>query len=244
MRVLTRHGLTEPDIKNMTEDERARSTLGGEMMDELHHSDWAKEQREIESRLRTQEDEIDVAGRRRMVLAENARAEFPFPPKKVRSLLRRRRKVLEGISHVRYWYEMFGGAAKDRWSPTVDEQALLKSMCAEAIHKQAFYEVERNEQFHKAIRRQQLARIVCDVPKYTLIGVAAVGGLFVMGVAADLLSYLPHTPTVVIAQRALSRLWNWLFTDRGLVTALIVAIIVVVFMAVRRRLMKFGKDAV
>jgi hypothetical protein len=156
-RVLDRHGLTEADITNMTEDQRARSTLGGEIMFELAHSDWYKEQGEIDGKLRAQEDEADVANRRRMVLTENARAEFPYPPKKIRSLLRRRKKGLERFSHVQYWTEMFGGGTEDRWKPSADEQAVLKSMCAEAIHKQAFNEVDRQERLQKVARRQRLA---------------------------------------------------------------------------------------
>jgi hypothetical protein len=166
MRVLRRHGLTEADITNMTEDERARSTLGREIDYELFRSDWAKEWTEISTKLRTQEDENDVTARRQMVLAENASAEFPYRPKKIRLLLRRRKKDLERFSHTRYYTEMFGDPAKDRWNPSVDKQAVLKSMSAEAIHKQAFCEVEKDEQFQKAVRRQRLAQIVCDVPEY------------------------------------------------------------------------------
>jgi hypothetical protein len=121
IRVLNRNGLTEDDIKNMTEEERARSTLGREIDDEYLYSDSAKELKEISTKLRMKEDENDVAARRRMVLAENASAEFPFPPKKISSLLRRRRKDLEGFSHVLYYTEMFGDPAKDSWKPLVDK---------------------------------------------------------------------------------------------------------------------------
>jgi hypothetical protein len=77
MRVLDRNGLTEVDITNMTEAEAERSTLGRQMLFELAHSDWSEEQSEIENKLRKQEDEADVASRRDMVLAENARTAGP-----------------------------------------------------------------------------------------------------------------------------------------------------------------------
>jgi hypothetical protein len=245
MRVLSRHGLSDDDIKNMTEEERARSGLGREIDYELRHSDWTTDWKEISTKLRTEEDEKDVAARRRMVLAENASAEFPYPPKKIRSLLRRRRKDLERFSHLRYYTEMFGDLTKDRkdqWEPSVDKQTILKSMSAEAIHKQAFCDVEKNEQLQKAGRRRRRAQIVWDVPKYALIGPAVAVGLFVLGVAGDLLVYLPRSPTVVMTRRALSRLSNWLFTEQGIISALVVAFIVVVFMVVRKRLMDSVKD--
>jgi hypothetical protein len=78
MRVLDRNGLTEVDITNMTEAEAERSTLGRQMLFELAHSDWSEEQSEIENKLRKQEDEADVASRRDMVLAENARTAESF----------------------------------------------------------------------------------------------------------------------------------------------------------------------
>ncbi len=79
--------------------------------------------------------------------------------------------------------------------------------------------------------------------KYALIGIAIVAGMIMLGVATDLLAYLPRSPTVVVVRRAVSRLWSWVFTDNGLVTALVVVFIMVVFAMARRRLMKFLKDA-
>jgi hypothetical protein len=130
MRVLSRHGLTDDDIKNMTEEERSRSTLGREIDHELMRSDWAKDWTEVSTKLRMEEDGNDVAARRRMVLAENAGAQFPYPPKKIRSLLRRRRKDLERFSHVLYYTEMFGDPVKESWKPLVDKQAILTPTAA------------------------------------------------------------------------------------------------------------------
>ena len=243
MRVLDRNGLTKEDITNMTEAEAERSTLGRQMMFELAHSDWSAEQIEIENKLRKQEDEADVASRREMVLAENVRTAFPYPPKKIRSLLRRRRKDIEAYSGNLYRIDMFGVSSQDWWRPSVDAPAVIAAMTAEAIHKRAFYMVGESERLTKMSRRQRQVRFVFDLPKYALIGVDIVVGLFVIGLGSDLLEYLPRAPTVVATRIALSRLWNWLFTDAGLMTALVVAVVMIVFMKVRKRLARSAEDA-
>lgn len=241
-RALARNGLTEADISNMT-DEAQRSILGGQIIFELCHSDWAKKQDEIENKLREQEDKADVASRRKMVMAENARAEFPYPPKRIRSLLRRRRRDIEDYSSNLYWLDMFGGSSKDSWRPSVDVRAVIASMTAEAIHKRAFYMVGESVRLTKISRRRRQTRFILDLPKYALIGVAVVVGLFLIGLGLDLLDYVHRAPTVVATRMALSRLWNWLFTDAGLVTALVTALLVIVFIKVRKRLARFTDGA-
>jgi hypothetical protein len=255
-RVLERHGLTDADVTNMTDEEKERSTLGREILSELE-ADW-NEQREIENKLRAQEDEADVANRREMVLSENANAESPYPPKKIGSLLRRRRKDIEEYSDRLYWIEMFSNNPSITitdpdnrhsveipaapWRPAVDMQAIIKSMTAEAIHKRAFYMVGESERLTKVDRRRRLARSVLDLPKYALIGVAFIIGLFLLGLGADLLQYLHRAPTVVASRIALSRLWYWLFTDTGVMTVLVVGALVIAFMKVRTRLKKVAED--
>jgi hypothetical protein len=180
---------------------------------EITRSDWAKEHRKIEDQLREREDAVDVANLREMVLADNASAEFPYPPKKIRSLLRRRRKDIEWYSDWLYRSEMLlrnnpSVTLTDPWLPAVDMEAIIKSMTAEAIHKRAFYSVGEIERLTKIDRRRRVALFVLDLPKYALIGAALILGLFPLGVVLDVLQYLHRAPNVVTARIAPSRLWR------------------------------------
>jgi hypothetical protein len=62
---------------------------------------------------------------------------------------------------------------------------------------------------------------VFDLPKYAPIGIAIVVGLFLIRLGAGIINYLHRAPTVVVTRITLSRLWNWLFTDAGIATALV-----------------------
>jgi chromate transport protein ChrA len=137
---------------------------------------------------------------------------------------------------------MFGGSTNP-WQPSVDVPAVIASMTAEAIHKRAFYMVGESERLTKISRRKRLARFLLDLPRYGLIGVVIVVGLFMIELGADILKYLHPAPTVVATRAAVLRLWNWLFTDAGLVTALVVAVLLIGLNKVRKRLKKFVDDA-
>jgi hypothetical protein len=240
--VLDRNGLTEADAINMTE--ATRSTIGSQILFELVHSDWAERQRKIEDELCKLEDAADVADRRVIVLAENAKREFPYQSAKIRTLLRTRRKDIEQYSNNLYWIEMFGSSSQkiDVWQPSVDVQSVIAGMTAEAIHKQAFYMVGESERLTKLSRRKRQAQIVLDFSRYALAGAAVIVGLFVLGIASDLLEYLHRAPTVVALRHALSRLLDWLFTDAGLVSASVTIFVVILFIKLRKRLTKFAKD--
>ena len=92
MRVLDRNSLTEEDITKLTEVETL--TFGQQILFELVYSDWAEQQTKFEGELCKLEDAADVADRRVMVLAENAKKDLPYPSAKIRSLLR----IQEGTS--------------------------------------------------------------------------------------------------------------------------------------------------
>lgn len=107
-RVLRRRGLTEADIAGMTDDEKDNSGLGREIMFEWLHSTFAKEYSYAEKRRCAEEDEEDVAKRVTLVMAANATAPFPYPPKKIQSLIRRRSKDIEDYSINMYSIDLFG----------------------------------------------------------------------------------------------------------------------------------------
>ena len=243
MRVLDRNSLTEEDITKLTEVETL--TFGQQILFELVYSDWAEQQTKFEGELCKLEDAADVADRRVMVLAENAKKDLPYPSAKIRSLLRIRRRDIEKYFNNLYLIEMFGSSPQPTnvWKPSVDVQSVIAGMTAEAIHKQAFYMEGESERLTKLRRRRRQAQLVLDFPKYALAGGAVVVGLFALGIAIDLLEYLHRAPTVVALRHALSRLLDWLFTDAGLVSASVTIIVVIVFIKLRKRLRKFAKGA-
>ena len=139
---------------------------------------------------------------------------------------------------------MFGSSSQETnvWQPSVDVQSVIAGMTAEAIHKQAFYMVGESERLTKLRRRRRQAQFVLDFPKYALAGIAVIVGLFVVGIAGDLLEYLHRAPTIVALRHALSRLLDWLFTDAGLISASVAIIVVIVFIKLRKRLRKLVED--
>jgi hypothetical protein len=188
-RVLDRNGLTEADAVNMAEDDATRSTVAGQIMFEFVHSEWAKQQEKIEAEIRSQEDAADVAERRMVVLAENAKNSFPYPLERIRWLLRHRRQEIEQYSNNLYWIDMFGGSSQKPWQPSVDVPSVIAGMTADALHKQAFHEVGESVRLTKLSRRRRQAQFVLNLPKYASAAVAVVVVLFVLGIASDLLEY-------------------------------------------------------
>ncbi len=242
MRVLQRHAVTEADIEAMTDAEREASTLGGEIMFEIAHSDFAKEHRETEDRQRAEEDKSDVEQRVQIVRAANATAPFPYSPKQIRFLLRRRTKAVEDYSYNMYFKDLFGLPSGDYWQPNVNRQAIAKSLVAAAPHKEALRMVGEAERLTKIDRRRKRARLILNLPRYFLWGMLAIAALLCISLAGDIISYLHRAPTVVAVEKALVALWKWLPTYAGMATVVVVLLAVAVVLKVRKHLNGIAGD--
>jgi len=229
-RVLHRHRLNETDIPRILEDPARISQIGSEIKTE-----WLQEP--VESEIRAKEDEADVGVRRRLVLDENARREFPLSNKRIRWLTRHRKRELKRVSFLQYYVEMFGQVnSKHHWDPIVDKQAILKSLASEAIHKEALIIVDLDEHSQENCRRRRVEKFLNEILYDIGKGLFLFIGLIIVGIVLDLLAYIPRTPTMRSARRGLAGLWELFFSETGIEVVVVACVVIVIYVWLVRHL--------
>lgn len=114
-------------------------------------------------------------------------------------------------------------------------------MVTEAYHKQAFRMFGESDRLTRLSRRREQAQFIVDLPKYALSGLVVLGILLAVGIVGDVISYLHRAPTVVAIEQGTRGLYTWLFTDTGLITACSTIVAVIVFLKVRKSLVRTMK---
>lgn len=217
-RVLQRHGVSEDDIAAMTDEERGHSSLGGEILFEIVHSDFAKAYNDADKKLSALEDKRDVEARVQVILDINAATPYPYPPKMIKLLTRRKFQRIKDYSYNCYYHDVFGTPSDTTWQPDIDRQAVIREMVDEMPHKEAFRIVGEITKSEKAARLRRIADAITDIPKYIMYAVVLVCVLTLLSLAGDVLSYLHKAPTVRLLEKILGTAWAWIFTDEGLMT--------------------------
>jgi hypothetical protein len=137
-----------------------------------------------------------------------------------------------------YSIDLFGYSHQTEWKPDVNRLAIVKSMVAETYHKEAFRMVGESDRLTKLSRRRNLARFIIDLPKYIFVGTVIILILLAVGIVGDVISYLYRAPAVVAIEQVINRLYKWLFTDTGLIAGCSIIVAAVVFMKVRKYLIR------